>query len=129
MNCGSTLVKNAPIFGLARSLSRPWRNPPRALRVPRLACPGVACEPPRPAARSAWLEHVAQRWAAQVVGQPQAADSILRLLQRIEAQACQARRTMGSVLLLGPPGCGKTHSVEALAEVLLGSSSALLKIN
>ena len=29
----------------------------------------------------------------------------------------------------GPPGCGKTHSVEALAEVLLGSPGALLKIN
>ncbi len=31
--------------------------------------------------------------------------------------------------MLGPPGCGKTHSVEALADVLLGSPSALLKIN
>jgi ATP-dependent Clp protease ATP-binding subunit ClpA len=36
---------------------------------------------------------------------------------------------MGSMLMLGPPGCGKTHSVEAMAEVLLGSSGALLKIN
>ena len=83
----------------------------------------------RPRARSTWLEHVAKRWSARVVGQPQATDSILRLLQRIEVQARQPRRTMGSVLLLGPPGCGKTHSVEALAEVLLGSPSALLKIN
>jgi ATP-dependent Clp protease ATP-binding subunit ClpA len=64
-----------------------------------------------------------------VVGQPQATDSILRLLQRIEVQARRPRRIMGSVLLLGPPGCGKTHSVEALAEVLLGSPGALLKIN
>jgi ATP-dependent Clp protease ATP-binding subunit ClpA len=36
---------------------------------------------------------------------------------------------MGSVILLGPPGCGKTHSVEALANVLLGSPTALLKVN
>jgi ATP-dependent Clp protease ATP-binding subunit ClpA len=83
----------------------------------------------RPTARSSWLEHVARRWAANVVGQPQATDAILRLLQRIEVQARQPRQTMGSVLLLGPPGCGKTHSVEALAEVLLGSPGALLKIN
>ena len=41
----------------------------------------------RPTARSPWLEHVARRWTANVVGQPQATDSILRLLQRIEAQA------------------------------------------
>src|SRR5579862_6917446 len=79
--------------------------------------------------RSSWLEHVWRRWTSNVVGQPQATDSILRLLQRIEAQARQPRRTMGSALLLGPPGCGKTHSVEALAEVLLGSPGALLKIN
>jgi ATP-dependent Clp protease ATP-binding subunit ClpA len=83
----------------------------------------------RPSARSAWLEHVARRWSANVVGQPQATEAILRLLQRIEVQARQSRRTMGSVLLLGPPGCGKTHSVEALAEVLLGSPSTLFKIN
>jgi len=41
----------------------------------------------RPAARSSWLQHVARRWAAGVVGQPQATDAILRLLQRIEVQA------------------------------------------
>jgi ATP-dependent Clp protease ATP-binding subunit ClpA len=79
--------------------------------------------------RSTWLEHVARKWTSGVIGQPQATDSILRLLQRIEAQARQPRRIMGSALLLGPPGCGKTHSVEALAEVLLGSPGALLKIN
>ncbi len=83
----------------------------------------------RPSARSSWLEHVARRWTAKVVGQPQATDAILRLLQRIEVQARQLRRIMGSMLMLGPPGCGKTHSVEALAEVLLGSPNALLKIN
>lgn len=85
--------------------------------------------PLRSNARSSWLEHVARRWIASVVGQPQATDAILRLLQRIEVQARQPRRTMGSVFLLGPPGCGKTHSVEALAEVLLGNPAALLKIN
>ena len=83
----------------------------------------------RPEMRSTWLEHVARKWTSGVIGQPQATDSILRLLQRIEAQARQPRRIMGSALLLGPPGCGKTHSVEALAEVLLGSPGALLKIN
>lgn len=83
----------------------------------------------RPSVRSSWLEHVARRWTSIVVGQPQATESIVRLLQRIEAQARQPRRVMGSAILLGPPGCGKTHSVEALAEVLLGSPGSLLKIN
>jgi len=82
----------------------------------------------QPTERSAWLGHVARRWSAAVVGQPQATDVILRVLQRIEVGGTQPR-PMGSVLLLGPPGCGKTHSVEALAEVLLGSPAALLKIN
>jgi len=97
-------------------------------------CVGVQHEPRewvtlRPTARSSWLEHVARRWMASVVGQPQATEAVLRLLQRIEVQAVRPHRTMGSVLLLGPPGCGKTHSVEALAEVLLHSPHALLKIN
>jgi ATP-dependent Clp protease ATP-binding subunit ClpA len=83
----------------------------------------------QPTQRSSWLEHVAHRWADCVVGQPQATECILRLLQRIEVGATQPRRPMGSLLLLGPPGCGKTHSVEALAEVLAGSPRSLLKIN
>jgi ATP-dependent Clp protease ATP-binding subunit ClpA len=83
----------------------------------------------RPEKRSAWLEHVAGRWTGYVVGQRQATEAILRLLQRIEAHARQPRRIMGSALLLGPPGCGKTHSVEALAEVLVGTPASLLKIN
>src|SRR5579862_2155361 len=83
----------------------------------------------RPEKRSHWLEHVARRWSSEVVGQPHATETILRLLQRVEAQARQARRIMGSALLLGPPGCGKTHSIEALAELLLGAPGALLKIN
>ena len=99
-----------------------------------LSSHGVQFEPKgwvtlRPTVRSSWLEHVARRWTARVVGQSQATDSILRLLQRIEVQAQQPRRPMGSVLLLGPPGCGKTHSVEALAEVLAGGPSALLKVH
>ncbi len=83
----------------------------------------------RPTQRSSWLEHLARRWADGVVGQPQATEAVLRLLQRIEVGATQPRRPMGSLLLLGPPGCGKTHSVEALAEVLAGSPGSLLKIN
>lgn len=83
----------------------------------------------RPERRSEWLEHVARKWSSSVIGQPQAADAILRLLQRIEAQARQPHRIMGSALLMGPPGCGKTHTVEALAEALAGSPRALLKIN
>ena len=36
---------------------------------------------------------------------------------------------MGVFLLLGPTGTGKTRTVEALAEVLHGSSKNLLKID
>jgi ATP-dependent Clp protease ATP-binding subunit ClpA len=83
----------------------------------------------RPAERSAWLEHMARRWSAAVVGQPQSTEAILRVLQRVEVGATHACRPMGSMMLLGPPGCGKTHAVEVLAEVLLGNPGALLKIN
>ena len=39
----------------------------------------------RSAARSSWLEHVARRWTARVIGQPQATDSfLLGVLDRAE---------------------------------------------
>ena len=83
----------------------------------------------RPSARSSWLEHVARRWTASVVGPTPS--------HRFDPPPSSAHRSAGPAaapdhglrLLLGPPGCGKTHSVEALAEVLLGSPGALLKIN
>lgn len=64
-----------------------------------------------------------------LVGQPEAIDTIIPYIQMHQAALGPEGRPMGVVLLLGPTGTGKTRTVEALAEVLHGSSKNLLKVD
>jgi len=65
----------------------------------------------------------------KVVGQPQAMEHIVPYVQMHRAGLATEGRPVGIFLLLGPTGTGKTRTVEALAEVLHGSASAVLKID
>jgi len=65
----------------------------------------------------------------KIVGQPTALQYIVPYVQMYQASLTPADRPAGIFLLLGPTGTGKTRTVEALAEVLHGSSKALLKID
>jgi ATP-dependent Clp protease ATP-binding subunit ClpA len=64
-----------------------------------------------------------------LVGQPEAIDIVVPYVQMYQAGLSPEGRPLGVVLLLGPTGTGKTRTVEALAEVLHGSSKNLLKID
>ena len=64
-----------------------------------------------------------------LVGQPEAIETIIPYIQMHQAGLSPEGRPMGVILLLGPTGTGKTRTVEALAEVLHGSSKNLLKID
>ncbi len=64
-----------------------------------------------------------------LVGQPDAIETILPYIQMHQAGLAPEGRPMGVVLLLGPTGTGKTRTVEALAEVLHGSSKQMLKVD
>jgi ATP-dependent Clp protease ATP-binding subunit ClpA len=64
-----------------------------------------------------------------LVGQPEAIDTIIPYIQMHQAGLAPEGRPVGVVLLLGPTGTGKTRTVEALAEVLHGSSKSLLKVD
>jgi len=64
-----------------------------------------------------------------LVGQPEAIDAIIPFIQMHQAGLAPEGRPVGVVLLLGPTGTGKTRTVEALAEVLHGSSKNLLKVD
>jgi len=64
-----------------------------------------------------------------LIGQDEAVEAIVPFVQMHQAGLSPEGRPMGVVLLLGPTGTGKTRTVEALAEVLHGSSKNLLKVD
>jgi ATP-dependent Clp protease ATP-binding subunit ClpA len=64
-----------------------------------------------------------------LIGQPEAIETIIPYVQMHQSGLSPEGRPVGVVLLLGPTGTGKTRTVEALAEVLHGSSKNLLKVD
>jgi ATP-dependent Clp protease ATP-binding subunit ClpA len=72
---------------------------------------------------------LAARLRELLVGQPEAIDIVVPYVQMYQAGLSPEGRPVGVVLLLGPTGTGKTRTVEALAEVLHGSSKNLLKVD
>jgi ATP-dependent Clp protease ATP-binding subunit ClpB len=65
----------------------------------------------------------------RVVGQDEAVRQILNIYQMFLAGMSSARRPIGNYLFLGPTGTGKTRLVEAVAECLVGSPDAVIKID
>lgn len=72
---------------------------------------------------------VAEMLASRVVGQSPALDAIVPCVEMYQAGLSPEGRPAGVFLLLGPTGTGKTHTVEALADVLHGSEKCLLRID
>jgi ATP-dependent Clp protease ATP-binding subunit ClpA len=72
---------------------------------------------------------LAARLRELLVGQPEAIDIVVPYVQMYQAGLSPEGRPVGVALLLGPTGTGKTRTVEALAEVLHGSSKNLLKVD
>jgi ATP-dependent Clp protease ATP-binding subunit ClpA len=70
-----------------------------------------------------------ERISDLLIGQPEAIETIIPYVQMHQAGLSPDGRPVGVVLLLGPTGTGKTRTVEALAEVLHGSSKNLLKVD
>jgi ATP-dependent Clp protease ATP-binding subunit ClpA len=64
-----------------------------------------------------------------LIGQDEAIEKVVPLIQMHQASLSPEGRPIAVFLLLGPTGTGKTHTVEALAEVLHGSRKNLLKVD
>jgi ATP-dependent Clp protease ATP-binding subunit ClpB len=65
----------------------------------------------------------------KIVGQGDGIRAIVDLYQVHCADLCPASRPIGNLLLLGPTGSGKTHIVEAAAEILFGDAGAVIKVD
>src|SRR5215467_6474048 len=65
----------------------------------------------------------------RIIGQDDAIRQIVDVYQTYLTGMVSPGRPVGSFLFLGPTGSGKTRTVEALAESLLGDPRAILKID
>ncbi|MEZ4301933.1 MAG: ATP-dependent Clp protease ATP-binding subunit [Polyangiaceae bacterium] len=66
--------------------------------------------------------------AERVVGHSAALERIARVLRR-NAAGMRGRRPIGSFLLLGPTGVGKTETAKAIAESLFHSETAMTRLD
>jgi ATP-dependent Clp protease ATP-binding subunit ClpA/ActR/RegA family two-component response regulator len=66
---------------------------------------------------------------SKVIGQASAFRHIVPYFEMHRAGLASEGRPLGVFLLLGPTGTGKTHTVEALAEVLHGSRRKYLRVD
>ena len=82
-----------------------------------------------PSTKSGLAEQFESGLHARVVGQDRAVRNITSLYQVFQAGMTNPARPLGSMLFLGPTGSGKTHVVEAAAEILFGDRNAVIKID
>ena len=64
-----------------------------------------------------------------VIGQREAVSAICKALRRSRADLKDPRRPIGTFLLLGPTGVGKTLLAKTLAEQMFGDSKALIHLD
>lgn len=64
-----------------------------------------------------------------VIGQDEAIEQIVNIYQMYATGLATSGRPVGNFLFLGPTGSGKTRTVEATAEALMGNPRALIKID
>ncbi len=75
------------------------------------------------------LLHLEDELNKVVIGQENAVAAISRALRRSRADLKDPARPIGSFIFLGPTGVGKTLLAKMLAEVVFGSSDALIQVD
>jgi ATP-dependent Clp protease ATP-binding subunit ClpA/ActR/RegA family two-component response regulator len=78
---------------------------------------------------SASLYNLENLLSEKVVGQPKAIQKIVPCIQMYQAGLSPGGRPAGVFLLLGATGTGKTKTVEALAEILHGTSRKVVRVD
>ncbi|MCL1843125.1 MAG: ATP-dependent Clp protease ATP-binding subunit, partial [Defluviitaleaceae bacterium] len=65
----------------------------------------------------------------KVIGQDAAVKTVSKAIRRGRVGLKNPNRPIGSFLFLGPTGVGKTHLCRALAEILFGDESAIIRVD
>ena len=66
---------------------------------------------------------------SRIIGQPEAAQSLLNVIEKFQSGFYDRTKPIASLLFLGPTGTGKTGTVEAFVEGLFGKSTSMMKID
>lgn len=89
----------------------------------------VKSEPPTAALGVRTSKVLAQTWKELVIGQDDVIDRICPYVNRYISRLSVPRKPVGSMMLLGPTGSGKTYTVEALAKLLHNDHNKLVTIH
>ncbi|MEG0873331.1 MAG: ATP-dependent Clp protease ATP-binding subunit [Clostridia bacterium] len=65
----------------------------------------------------------------RVIGQDEAVESLARAIKRARVGLKDEKRPIGSFMLLGPTGVGKTELTKALAQNLFGNENAMIRLD
>src|SRR5579872_6109540 len=74
-------------------------------------------------------ETLEQKLRSRIIGQDAAIREIVDVYQTCVAGMSTPGRPVGNFLFLGPTGSGKTRTVEAVAESLVGDARAVIKVD
>lgn len=75
------------------------------------------------------LLHLDELLKARVIGQDEAVTAVSRAIRRGRMGLKDPKRPVGSFIFMGPTGIGKTELAKALAEVMFGDSSAMIRLD
>ena len=80
-------------------------------------------------AESEKLLHLEEDLKRRVIGQDSAVEAISRAIRRGRMGLKDPRRPIGSFIFLGPTGVGKTELTKALASIMFGDDSAMIRLD
>jgi ATP-dependent Clp protease ATP-binding subunit ClpC len=75
------------------------------------------------------LLHMEQEIEKRLIGQSEAVVSIAKAIRRARSGLKDPRRPIGSFLLLGPTGVGKTELARCLSSFLFGSDESMIRLD
>ncbi|MBI5362620.1 MAG: AAA family ATPase [Planctomycetes bacterium] len=75
------------------------------------------------------LLHMEERIGKRLIGQKHAVESIAQAVRRARAGLQETTRPLGSFLLLGPTGVGKTELARAMAEFLFDDEANMVRVD
>ncbi|MEZ4369466.1 MAG: AAA family ATPase [Polyangiaceae bacterium] len=80
-------------------------------------------------AYSATTHEISGELKKAVIGQPQACEAAAQVVARLKAKLNDPERPLGSLLLVGPTGVGKTELSKRLAELMFGNADRLVRFD